>query len=280
MIRKVLIPLDGSPLAHVIIPCIQPLLVPMGAEVLLVSNGKHTEIGLRQHYLAQVAAELCPLPVTTQLLDGAVAESISAAADQWGADLIAMSTHGRTGVARAMLGSVADRVLHLAQQPVFLARTGVRAPCALNQLLVPLDGSPLAETVLPYAYALAKHTGATLTLLLVLEEIDTGEWGEIVGNGPLAGSWKADITAAAQHYLDGVKARFADVACITRLIPGQAAEAILLAADEEKSDLLLMNTHGRAGYQRWRHGSVASQVLHEANVPLFLTHGSLLGLQK
>ena len=280
MIRKVLIPLDGSPLAHAIIPCIQLLLVPMGAEVLLVSNGKHTEIGLRQHYLAQVAAELCPLPVTTQLLDGAVAESISAAADQWGADLIAMSTHGRTGVARAMLGSVADRVLHLAQQPVFLARTGVRAPCALNQLLVPLDGSPLAETVLPYAYALAKQTGATLTLLLVVEEIDTWEWGEIVRNGPLAGSWKADVTAAAQHYLERVKARFADVACVTRLIPGQAAEAILLAADEEKSDLLLMNTHGRAGYQRWRHGSVASQVLHEANVPLLLTHGSSLGLQK
>lgn len=273
MIRKVLISLDGSSLAHEIIPCLQPLLAQLAAEVLLVSNVAPSEHSLRQRYLTEVQTHFSDLAVTTQLLDGAVAASIVAAAEQWGADLITMSTHGRTGLARALLGSVADQVLHLAKQPVLLARAGARLPHTLKQLLVPLDGSPLAEAVLPYAYSLAKQTGAMLTLLLVMEELDTWEWGEIVGNHPLAGSWKADVTTAAQHYLDSVKARFTDLACETRLIPGQVAETILLVADEEKSDLLLMTTHGRSGYQRWQYGSVASQVLHEAKIPLLLVRG-------
>lgn len=139
-----------------------------------------------------------------------------------------------------------------------------------TRILVPLDGSELAEIALPHAVAVAKQSGAAVRLLRVLPTLPPAvlpegaylDWEQI----------QRDAVAEARSYLEQVRGRLAaeglDVA--TELRTGEAADVVIETARELGADLIVMATHGRSGLGRWVLGSVADRVVRAAHVPVLL----------
>ena len=144
-----------------------------------------------------------------------------------------------------------------------------------QQILVPLDGSAQAESILPYAGALVRATSSTLKLLQV--EPPTLVDMEVTGMTPMLEKWQKQALDAARAYLTGVAARLqsAGLAVQTEVLEGDPAACIVSSAEQD-SDLLLiaMATHGRGGMHRWILGSVTSKVLHTCPRPLLLKRPS------
>jgi len=142
MYRKILVPLDGSKVAEGALPHAKELAYAVGAELILLNVGANpamdfafSDPGLAQNamaeqeergqkYIAEIENELkaAGFKTSTQLRVGSVAEVILGVAEELQVDVIAMSTHGRTGPARWLLGSIAERVVHNSKVPVLLIR--------------------------------------------------------------------------------------------------------------------------------------------------------------
>ncbi len=140
-----------------------------------------------------------------------------------------------------------------------------------KKILVPLDGSPLAEAVLPHAQALAKSEGAEIVLLRVPLTPNI----EFLSRNPaIAEKMIEDVEKQTEGYLESevemLKKSGAKVSSIMR--EGSIPEAILAVADETHADVIAMSTHGRSGIQRWLMGSVADRVVHHAHIPVMLIH--------
>jgi len=140
-----------------------------------------------------------------------------------------------------------------------------------KKILVPLDGSPLAEEVLPHAEALAKSEGAEIILLRVA--VTPARY--LFAHNPAEGNniikmiekeakdyMKAEVTKLQN---EGIK-----VTGVTR--DGAAPDTILEVAEETNADVIAMSTHGRSGVQRWLMGSVAEKVVHHSHIPVMLIH--------
>ena len=207
---------------------------------------------------------------------GLAADAIVDYVEQMDIQLIVMASHGYTGIKRWTHGSVAERVLQSASVPVLLVRAKEGAskglpeagPC--RRILVPLDGSKLAEQVLPAVTPIAKSLGCEMTLFRV-PSIHAP--GSLMSEGylHLQGSFEtADQDARA--YLEGLashlKEQGVEVSTATRL--GAVAETIVDYADVNDVDLIAMCTHGRTGIARWALGSVADRVLRAGDRPLLL----------
>jgi nucleotide-binding universal stress UspA family protein len=188
-----------------------------------------------------------------------------------------MATHGYSGLRRWTLGSVADKVLYAATIPVFLVRAITQPPASARswkRILVPLDGSALAEQALPLAITLARRTQAELMLLQVAVPLVD----YVPGLSPFSRSIPTSIAfpdllrEQAQQQLATTINRFAtrDVAMAPVVLFGYPAEMIVAAAIERQADLIVMATHGESGLRRWALGSVADKVLHASTVPLLL----------
>jgi nucleotide-binding universal stress UspA family protein len=140
-----------------------------------------------------------------------------------------------------------------------------------KKILVPLDGSPLAEEVLPHAEALAKSEGAEIILLRVT--VTPSRY--LFAHNPAEGNNIIKmIEKEAKDYMkaevsklqgEGVK-----VTGVTR--DGIAPDTILDVAEETNADVIAMSTHGRSGVQRWLMGSVAEKVVHHSHIPVMLIH--------
>ena len=142
-----------------------------------------------------------------------------------------------------------------------------------KHLLIPLDGSPLAEQALPVALALAARFGHTVTLLRVAQPpyVVTGIGGSVYAE--LALGMRDQIHEEAQAYLAAVRESLqtADVDVRMQVAEGDpAADVILQIVDELGVDTIVMSTHGRTGLSRWVFGSVAERVLRSASVPVLL----------
>lgn len=295
MYTRILIPLDSSQTAEQVLPYLQWLIAPQG-ELHLVSVVEpnmyayalasheavlhdklqaviHDDL---DHYLTEVCATLQEqgYQVHTWVARGDAAQTIADVATKIKADLIAMTTHGRTGFARWALGSVADRVIHIAHQPLLLVHAMEQAmpDYRLSQILTPLDGSPLAEEALGHAEQLAKQTGATLHLLRAVEPLSHWQKTILSEQGYTEQVLAAERSAEAQRYLDQVSERLQTDQIETHLhvYTGSAADAILELLAKQSVDLIVMSTHGLSGYSRWVYGSVASKVLHHSTCPLLL----------
>lgn len=292
MFQKIVIPLDGSPLAERAIPHLQQLASPATTTLVLVSVLEPWRYSFgaidfttpnlvtfirtsTQEYMDRQRARLqeAGYQVSVQIIDGDPAQEILDTARRTEADLIALSTHGRSGFVRWALGSVAERVIQGATLPIFLVRESTPAPVRpLWRLLVPLDGSALAEWALPPAQALAQETGASLLLLQAVQALDAGSRRILFENEAAAeatiGLWQAEAEAYLQGVAQGVRA--CGVAVEVRALIGDPDKTICDTVTEENIDLIVMSTHGRSGLNRWVYGSVANKVLRGANCPLLL----------
>ena len=285
MLSPIVVPLDGSVLAERALACARELAFGTQAELLLVrvavaekflvpadpSFGvlypDQSLVEARREadrYLATIRAAYAAqgLALRVDVREGDVAGAVVDAAEQAGAGLIVMSSHGYSGVKRWLLGSVAEKVLNVAPCPVWVVRT-LTPP---QHVLVTLDGSPLAEEVLLPALALARCFGARVTLLRVVPEIETREIEALDACERGMGRRLVDETnEEAADYLALVAERFGDehTPLRTTVRTGPAADTILEYAGRHDVDLVAMTTHGRTGLRRWIYGSVTHKVLDQ-----------------
>jgi nucleotide-binding universal stress UspA family protein len=289
--EKIVVPLDGSPLAEQIFPHLKRLSLPAATELHLVGVLEAwryalgaSEFGVAdlvtylrddlQAYLVQQqqALQQQGYRVSIHCHDGDAALTIVDVADQVGAQLIALTTHGRSGIRRWTLGSVAERILHQSTLPILLVRHETIAKDALKRLLVPLDGSALAEEVLPQAITLAQTTGASILLLQVIQTIDPTNQRLLFSTKAEAESALQWWTEESERYLERVGERLqaAAVPYATRVRTGDPDRVICATTVDAAIDLVVMSTHGRTGFRRWVYGSVANKVLRGVECPLLL----------
>jgi nucleotide-binding universal stress UspA family protein len=175
--------------------------------------------GATREYLERVAAKLRDegYSVSMQVTGGDPAEVILEVARALDINLIAMSTHGRSGVARWVMGSVAERVVQGATMPIFLVRESATTPDREPlRLLVPLDGSELSELALPMAHEVAKNRGAEILLLHVLEtpiEYPTSLFPDNREElDAMVEDWQADVQTYLESVAEGLRAYGIEVA--------------------------------------------------------------------
>jgi nucleotide-binding universal stress UspA family protein len=295
MYRRLLVPLDGSRLAETVLVVVERLAAVYRATVVLlhvIERGApatvHGERHLRtaveaQTYLEGLAARLSAggLTVETHAHDvpeGDVARSIVAHAEEGGADLIALCTHGGGGLRDLLVGSIAQQVLRRGTAPVLLTRpdpSGCAAPFAPRIVLVPLDGTAAAEVALATAQDVAGHVGAALHLVMVVATLGTvrGERQALAQALPMATRAELDLEGEdARRYLDGVadRLRAGATAVTAEVRRGDTLSALAAETAEAGVGLVVMATHGHAGVQAIWAGSVATRLLVRTRVPLLL----------
>jgi nucleotide-binding universal stress UspA family protein len=244
-------------------------------------------------YLDQVVARLrnaAPRDVTPLLFEGNVVEAIRAQVVRDKVDLVVMTTHGRGPLGRFWLGRVADKLLRQLSIPLLLVLPGQNAPDlaaepALRRIIIPLDGSDLAERMLAPATALGGLTGAHYTLLRAVKPVHpTLPYTEGLSIAQLASEIldqiekiQAEMRKEAQGYLTGVaeRLRARSLRVQTRLVVEEhPAAAILHEAETCGADLIAIETHGRGGLSRLFLGSVADKVLRGSALPVLVHHPS------
>jgi len=292
MVHQILVGLDGSPLAETILPYVTVLAKGVGAEVTLlhvvhvpeeVQEGERYQIvqpliqqvdTQAQDYLGRVAQQLADagLKAKSQVITGDTAATIVGYAQQKGMDLIALATHGRSGLQRWFHGSVAEKVLHTTQMPLLLIRpTEEQTPSApeLTQIVVPLDGSPTAEAALPLAEELAANCKVPLILLQVVETVALS-FADPAGMGLSSYPQVLEgLQEAADIYAQRLAATVSSkgFSVHTETPMGTPAEKIVEYVHDHQGSLVVMTSHGRTGLAGLVLGSVARRVVQHGNTP-------------
>jgi nucleotide-binding universal stress UspA family protein len=292
MYEKILVPLDGSETAEVVLPSAAELAGRLGSEIILVyvsdaaaaSWDRMAELYLQTignttkraaaKYIKEVGGKR--VKIESEILAGHPAQEILDYADKTDAGLIAMSTHGRSGISRWALGSVADKVLRMTKRPVLLVRAkdaspDVREKGMLSKILVPLDGSKLGEAVIPYVEGLASRLKAEVMVLQVLSPdwfIEGDQRGQLESLRASSKDYLASVTAQLKQKGIAAKTEFTEVKMDT------VAEEIIKLTDASNADLVAMATHGRWGVSRWTFGSVTDRILHMGHIPVLLVSAS------
>jgi nucleotide-binding universal stress UspA family protein len=263
--RKILVPLDGSPQAEAGLEAARPLVGTFDAELLILKVIEHPEDGGTPAYHTSAVKSLRAEGVKASLLtrEGKAAEEILACAAERAADLIAMSTHGRTGMSRLLIGSVAEAVLRRAQVPVLLSRPGMRVR-PWKQIAVALDGSERAEAILPEAARLAKAHKAALDVVKVALPIVSGaSLGEVPMIFPSEDPMPYLRSVCGRLAAQGVEARPVS-------LEGRAASEVIRHAAATEAGLICMTTHGRTGLVRVLLGSIAEEIVRHAPCPVLV----------
>jgi nucleotide-binding universal stress UspA family protein len=290
-LKRIVVPLDGSELAErALVPALA-LAVAMSARLFIIRVAIPLSLNLdpdfyqrsnelrqdeAQRYLGSINSLLSSSQanIETQLLVGRAARSIINFAQEREIDLVVMSSHGRSGVNRWIYGSVADKVLHNAPcAKVIIHPRAIIEPFSINRILVPLDGSSIAEQALEPALALAEAVSAELIFLRVTTVPQL-----VIQPVPGWPGLDAVMEAAEQEanaYLQGVQAAMGDspVSTSTHITTGFAAESIIDIAGNQQVDLIVMCSHGCSGIERWVFGSVAERVLRGANCVTLVIKG-------
>jgi nucleotide-binding universal stress UspA family protein len=293
MLETILVPLDGSALAERALPYATRLARAAGGRLVLVraTGARPAAGGTRvapaaeaEDYLRTARAglyELAPDRIGAVVYGGDAAEAVLAEVRLRRAGLIVMATHGRGGLGRALYGSVADAVLRHAPAPVLLvpaacerrwppARPPGAEPGPPRRVLVPLDGSDLAEEALAPAGALAAALGAGLLLAQAVPfpVVASGSSQEDASD---AGGPDAEV-GAAWRYLEEVAAplRAAGREVEVRVEAGMVVPTLARIERELDVEGVAMATHGRSGLARAVLGSVATEVLHRTTAPVLL----------
>jgi len=298
------VPLDGSELAEVVFAYAKEIAGRLDLEVTLLHVCGPEERERLPMYRAYVerAAEIIKrhskevqertgiqpggrlAGARGELVAGHPAEEILHFADENDIDLILMATHGRSGIRRWAMGSVADKVLRASEVPVLLVRAGIPEESTYDEwprrtILVPLDGSELAESVLPHVEALAKRRGAEPVDVALISVCEPPAISFAYSEAMMPLDWdkrveqeKAICKRASRRYLSRIEKQLKDVGLRVRsdVLVGHPAEEILRFADENHVDLILMSTHGRSGIRRWARGSVAEKVLVGVSSPILM----------
>jgi nucleotide-binding universal stress UspA family protein len=307
--RNILVPLDGSPLAEQALPLARRIAQLAGGKLRLVlvhqipsplldsSNaalfvsGDQATRKAERSYLRAFQARLRQEGVrlaSAVTLNGPVGPTLAQYAQEVGIDLVVMATHGRGGARRAWLGSVADHLIRHLEVPVFLVRASNEgavpmAPAAADQILVPLDGSPLAEEALGPAADLARLWGAALTLLRVVLPVvffsdEMRGWP-----APYDTEYMASLRSRAEDYVrdlaEGLRGEGVRASGVASFALG-AADAILELGRPGQVAAIAIATYGHGGLKRLALGSVADKLIRGAQVPVLVLRPARSAVKK
>jgi nucleotide-binding universal stress UspA family protein len=184
-----------------------------------------------------------------------------------------MRTRGQAGIQRAVMGSVAERLLSRSDVPIIMLRPGGRQMDRIANLLVPVDGSPGGALALARGVELAQATGAHIRLVEVVASMAFHTLTPDVATMSYDPAWDDEALRAAQTYVGGMVARLQAAGIVAegeaRTAP-DIAGGIVQAADEPTTDLIVMSTHALTGLPRAVLGSVADAVVRTASCPVLL----------
>ncbi|MDD5082795.1 MAG: universal stress protein, partial [Dehalococcoidales bacterium] len=286
MYRRILVPLDGSDTAEIVLPYAEEIAARFAAEVTLVTVSEAVPANVDRFYRSylervkeQVQRQLKDWGgregwgVKIKILPGKPAFEILRYADEINTSLIVMASRGASSQGPWLLGNIAAKVLRATSHPVLLVRTPVsevarQRKAIVKRILLPLDGSRAGETTIPQTEALAQALDAELVMYQAL----TISW---VGGSGVADAVVQDEDrrkAAAVAYLNSVAKPLRDRGLtVTSAVDwGAPADEIISYAEANNIDLIAMSTHGRSGIGRWVFGSVTDKVIHAGKTPVLI----------
>jgi len=290
--RRMLVCLDGSPLAEVCVPLATSLARTFGTAITLVlvmqpqrgrlasraNDALGWEISRQEAraYLERLQQQVgrdVRATVDVRLEQGRPAERIVDVAREIKADLIMLGTRGDGGTAMNALGSTLLQVLAEARSSLFIAHAGGSAPAggAPRLILVPLDGSSRSESVLPVAARIAGAHGSTLLLVHVVQEPLHTALLPAAEDMELALRLAGRLAARASEYLARIRLQIAHEAPLVRTLVirhASASQCLLEVSQRENADLIVLSAHGSACDSTRSFGSVTASLLTHTTVPL------------
>ena len=297
MYTRMLVPLDGSKLAENVLPYARAMAGPLDLRIELLSVVDSMDSARTSHagharsvdsiveaavqesrrYLEGIARSFTGSSVTCVVEQGQPEEVIIERAAGDKETLIGMATRGRSGIHRWLMGSVAEKVLRGATTPLLLVRGDEEGKndgkAILKSIVVPLDGSKMAETVLPRAVDLAKKLGLEIVLTrayqIPLSAYGGADAAFIPNNEGLltlvrqeAGAYlETKVNELHQNGIEKVS---------SILLVGSGADEIIDLARGTPNNLIAMCTHGRSGVKRWALGSVTEKVVRHSGDPVLV----------
>ena len=310
MFRTILVPLDGSTFGEQALPWALSIARRAQASMQLLHvhrplEATYAEMQIFDATLNQQIRErekayldntltavraVSKAPVTALCKDGEVAITIKQHAEAAAIDLIVMMTHGRGPMGRFWLGSTTDELLRDAPAPLLLIhphdkKADLGGDLACKHLLIPLDGTPLAEQILEPAMTLAQLSGAELTLLRVVRPVMTmaqpvgsaGSFGEMAHHMmERVDGLQEQVKNEAHGYLEQVAERLRGqgLTVATQVAVEEQPGVAILHRAQPPIDLIALETHGRRGLSRLFLGSVADKVIRGAPVPVLVQRPS------
>ena len=276
MFEDILVPTDGSDCAAAAVEYAAELASRYGARVYVLSvvdsrpfddmPHRETVEAAAEETVAAVRDDLADVGVTaeTAVRVGIPHREVLDYADENGVDLVAMGTHGRTGVERYLLGSVTEKTVRLSDVPVLTVPGTDGADTRFSEVLVPTDGSEQAEAAVGVGTDVADTYSARLHALSVVEP---AALGLDVRSEMLIDALGEAAQAAVERVAErATAAGVTDVEMDVRY--GYPYREVLNYADENEVDLVAMGTHGRTGIARYLLGSVTEKVVRTAGVPV------------
>jgi nucleotide-binding universal stress UspA family protein len=298
MLSKIMVPLDGSPFGECALPLAEALARRSGAAIHLV----HVNVPLyvmygagpagpfvftpgpeaeryeqERQYLLSVYQRVSATPdvtVTYAQLDDPVISSLIDYAETMEISLIVMTTHGRGPFVRFWLGSVADGLVRRARVPILFVRPDIEEkapPDPFRRVLIPLDGSELAEQAIGPALDVAGRDQVNYTLVRVVEPymaLDSALRRVPV----LEHEETRRREEEARAYLAAMADRLAPETHVSTqvMLGDHPAATLMVMAEERPFDLIAISTHGRGGINRLLLGSVADKVLRASHCPVLV----------
>jgi nucleotide-binding universal stress UspA family protein len=293
MALRLIVPLDMSNVAERALPLARALAGQLAAEVVLISvvevssdlddfvstkEFKEDIVRLERdlsQYLVRISATFESTPVETLIRIGSAVDEIAMLADSFDEAALVMCSHGRSGIRRHLIGSVAMRLIHEIRCPAFVVTAGAgETPFdgPVRHVLVPLDGSEMSETAIEMVTGMFSKESVELHIVRVSE---IGAWRtmpyatlDYYGDDRYFTAAEQAVRTYLADTLGRLKASGHSVTVQTR--SGPVTEQILAAAGESASDIIAMATHGRTGIDRLIMGSEAERVVRDSQIPVLL----------
>jgi len=297
MVKHILVPMDGSPLAECVLPHVIAIARPFGAKVTLLhvcerqvrgverlpvnALNWHMQTAEADAYLDEMAGRLQRAGSDVELarVGGKAAEQIITFADQHAVDLIVLSSHGRSGLSGWNVSGVVWKTIDRAGVSIMIVRAyqpviGGLTDLSYSRLLLPLDCSQRADQTLPLATVLARFHGAQLVLAHIVPKPEMPRSRPLNEEEVELISRITDMNRTeANRHLDEIR---------SSLLPQQAdVETLLLVSDNladslhelvrsQEIDLVLMSAHGFSGSTKWPYGSLALNFIIYGTRPLLI----------
>ena len=299
MIQHILVPLDGSTLAESVLPAAAALARAFGAGIRLlhiveaappdtIHGQPHlTEGDQAQAYLDEVARRPLFKDLAVEVhvhrpKEGDVAESVVDHAQEFGVDLVVLSTHGKSGLRGFLFGRIALQALQRGTTPVLLINPTTSAaapPFTCRTILVPLDGTPAHEPALPVASWLGRAWKATLHLEIVVPTAGTLSGHEAAAGVLMPSATRAILDLAergAEEYVERLaQALKADgISASSHVSRGEPASSLVEAAEKVGADLVVMASHARGALDAFWSGSLTPKVVEKLRRPILLVRAA------
>jgi nucleotide-binding universal stress UspA family protein len=266
MYTRILVPVDGSSFSNQILPVASTIARTTGAQLVVYRAVDKSDRRAEAEADLQTLADACGARAICTEVHGTVAEAILEEAQRVPATLVAITSHGRSGVMRAVLGSTALNVLRTGGNPILVYRPREHAPGSaaaggpIERIIVPLDGSPMSESIIPQAAELARELKARVVVVSVLDPSPSGASGMEGVDFMESNYVETQARKVTKTY--GVDAGW-------EVLHGDPEKAIPGFVRSYPTSLLAMTTRGRSALQSALLGSVTAAALREAGVPVF-----------